>query len=209
MNFVLMGAPLSGKGTLSKLLSKHYQIPHISMGDLLRSVVKSDTKFSSYIEDHIKSGTLVNDDLIKIIIQHRLSKPDCKNGFILDGYPRNINQAKDLDEILKVDKVIYVTVSSVTLMKRLSSRLICPNCQSVYSSETYKALHCEKCKARLERRPDDNEEVILKRVKEFNQNSFPIVRKYTDEKKLISISNEGDIDIVFNELLRKIEKWLF
>ncbi len=207
MNIVLIGAPLSGKGTLSKLLSNHYQIPHISMGDLLRSAVKSETKFSSYIENHIRAGTLINDDLVKVILEHRLSKPDCKNGFILDGYPRNINQANTLDSICKVDKVVYATVSYVTLIKRLSSRLVCPNCQSVYNADTYKEIFCEKCKKKLERRPDDNEEIMLKRVKDFNQTSIPILRKYMDEKKLVSISNEGSIDGVFNELLGKLGLW--
>ena len=93
MNFVLIGAPLSGKGTIGSLLSTHFQIPHISMGDLLRNSAKGDNKYSQYIAKHIEEGKLINDDLVKVILADRLSKPDCQNGYVLDGYPRTIEQA--------------------------------------------------------------------------------------------------------------------
>lgn len=204
MNFVLVGAPLSGKGTLSKLLCNRLQIPHISMGDLLRNVASGDNKFSVYIKNHLKEGELINDDLVKVILEDRLRKPDCKNGFILDGYPRNINQAKTLDEIINVDKVIYTTVSEVTVIKRMASRFICPNCQRGYSTDTYNKNYCEDCKTRLVKREDDNEQTLLKRIKDFHDNTFPILDKYLKEEKLVTIENEGEINDVFNELLEKL-----
>lgn len=204
MNFVVIGAPLSGKGTLSKLLSNHLQIPHISMGDLLRNIAKGENKFSVYISNQMKEGKLINDDLVKIILEDRLNKEDCKNGFVLDGYPRNIEQAKNLDDIIKVDHVIYATVSEVTIMKRLTSRYVCPTCGANYNTETYDKNYCEKCKVRLVKRDDDNETTLLSRVKDFNENTIPALEKYMIENRLVTISNEGDINEVFEELKGKL-----
>lgn len=206
MNFVLIGAPLSGKGTIGSLLSTYFQIPHISMGDLLRNSAKGDNKYSQYIAKHIEEGKLINDDLVKVILQDRLSKEDCQNGYVLDGYPRNLEQALKLDEITKIDKAIYVTASQVTVMKRLASRFVCPVCYKSYSTETYDKNYCENCKQHLIKREDDNEETLLKRIKLYNETSFPILDKYLKDEKLITISNEGNIDEVFEELLGKI-KW--
>jgi len=204
MNFVLIGAPLSGKGTIGSLLSTHFQIPHISMGDLLRNSSKGDNKYSKYIANHIEEGKLINDDLVKVVLEDRLSKPDCKNGYVLDGYPRTIDQANKLDTITKIDKVIYATVSAVTVMQRLSSRFVCPVCYKSYNIDKYDKNYCENCKQRLIKREDDNEETLLKRIKLYNETSFPILDKYLKENKLITISNEGNIDDVFKELLGKI-----
>lgn len=204
MNFVLIGAPLSGKGTIGSLLSTHFQIPHISMGDLLRNSSKGDNKYSKYIAKHIEEGKLINDDLVKVVLEDRLSKDDCKNGYVLDGYPRNVEQANKLDSITHVDHVIYVTVSEVTVMQRLASRFVCPVCYKSYNTETYDKNYCEKCKQHLIKREDDNEETLLKRIKLYNETSFPILDKYLKQNKLITISNEGNIEEVFKELLGKI-----
>ena len=204
MNFVVIGAPLSGKGTISKLLSQHLQIPHISMGDLLRNIAKCNNKYSIYISNQIQSGKLINDDLVKIILEDRLNKPDCKKGFVLDGYPRNLEQSKNLDEIIKVDKIIYTTVSEITVIKRMATRYICPKCGLTYSTEKYDKNYCEKCKERLVKRDDDNETTLLSRVKDFNDNTLPVLEKYMVENKLVTISNEGDINDVFEELKGKL-----
>lgn len=204
MNFVLIGAPLSGKGTIGSLLSTHFQIPHISMGDLLRNSSKGDNKYSKYIAKHIEEGKLINDDLVKVVLEDRLSKLDCKNGYVLDGYPRTIEQADKLDTITNIDKVIYVTVSAVTVMQRLASRFVCPVCYKSYNMNNYDKNYCEDCKQRLIKREDDNEETLLKRIKLYNETSFPILDKYLKQNKLVTISNEGNIDDVFKELLGKI-----
>lgn len=205
MNFVVIGVPLSGKGTLGKMLSKYLQIPHISMGDLLRNIAKGDNKYSAYISNKIKNGELINDDLVKVILEDRLNKSDCKQGFVLDGYPRNLGQAKSLDEIIKIDKVIYTTVSEVTIMKRMATRYICPKCGLSYSTEKYDKNYCEKCKERLVKREDDNETTLLSRIKDFNDNTLPALEKYMMEEKLITIANEGDINEVFTELKGKLD----
>lgn len=204
MNFVLIGAPLSGKGTIGSLLSTHFQIPHISMGDLLRNSSKGDNKYSKYIAKHIEEGKLINDDLVKVVLEDRLSKLDCKNGYVLDGYPRTVEQADKLDTITNIDKVIYVTVSAVTVMQRLASRFVCPVCYKSYNMNNYDKNYCEDCKQRLIKREDDNEETLLKRIKLYNETSFPILDKYLKQNKLVTISNEGNIDDVFKELLGKI-----
>lgn len=205
MNFVVVGAPLSGKGTLSKMLSKFLQIPHISMGDLLRNIAKGDNKYSVYISNQMQSGKLINDDLVKLILEDRLKKEDCKNGFVLDGYPRNLEQSNNLDEIINIDKVIYSTVSEVTIMKRMATRYICPNCGLTYSTESYDKNYCEKCKESLVKRSDDNETTLLSRVKDFNENTLPVLEKYLISNKLVTISNEGDINDVFEELKGKLD----
>mgnify|MGYP003571337730 CR=1 FL=1 len=205
MNFVLIGAPLSGKGTIGDLLSKKYQIPHISMGDLLRNCATGDNKYSRYLSEHIASGKLINDDLVKVILEDRLSKKDCKNGYVLDGYPRNVEQAEKLDTFTNIDKAIYVTVSKITMIDRLRSRIVCSNCYTSYNMNTYKNKVCEKCSAPLIKREDDKEDILIERVKIYNANSYPIISKYSRDKKLVTISNEGDINLVFNELIGKIE----
>lgn len=205
MNFVLIGAPLSGKGTIGRFLSEKYQIPHISMGDLLRNASKGDNKFSKYIAEQINAGKLINDDLVKVILDDRLSKPDCKNGYVLDGYPRNFDQALKLDTITNIDKVIYTTVSEITIMNRMNSRFVCPKCYTSYNMDRYNKNYCEKCNLKLVKREDDTEETLLKRVREFNDNAFPILDKYLKEKKLVTIANEGDINVVFNELIGKLK----
>lgn len=205
MNFVLIGAPLSGKGTIGKLLSEKYKIPHIGMGDLLRKASCGDNKFSKYIAKQISEGKLINDDLVKVILEDRLSKPDCKNGFILDGYPRNFDQALKLDTITNIDKVIYITVSEITVMNRLKTRFVCSNCYASYNIDEYSKNYCEKCNQKLIKREDDTEETLLKRVREYNENVYPILDKYYKDNKLLPIANEGDINIVFEELIGKIK----
>ncbi|MGN1208310.1 MAG: adenylate kinase family protein [Christensenellales bacterium] len=205
MNFVLIGAPLSGKGTIGSMLSEYFQIPHISMGDLLRNSAKGENKYSKYIAKHIEEGKLINDDLVKVVLEDRLEKPDCKNGYVLDGYPRTIEQANKLDTITNVDKAIYTTVSQVTVMQRLASRYVCPVCYKSYNTQTYDRNYCEDCKQRLIKREDDNEETLLKRIKTYNETSFPILDKYLKDNKLVTIANEGDINDVFKELLGKIK----
>ena len=204
MNFVLIGAPLSGKGTLSKLISKHFQIPHISMGDLLRNVANGKTKYSEYIANYMKEGKLINDELVKVILEDRLTKSDCRNGFVLDGYPRNMTQSKLLDEIITIDKVIYSTVSEITVIQRMATRFICPNCGTSYNTQSYNKNYCEKCKTSLVKRADDNEATLLSRLKEFNESTIPVLNKYMQENKLVTVANEGDINDVFNELLGKL-----
>lgn len=206
MNFVLIGAPLSGKGTIGKLLSEKYQIPHIGMGDLLRKASAGDNKYSKYIAEQIENGQLINDDLVKVVLEDRLSKNDCKNGYILDGYPRNLDQANKLDEITKVDKVIFTSVSKMTIMKRMRSRFVCPKCYISYNVETYDKNYCEKCGLHLIKREDDTEETLLDRIKTYNTNSYSILEKYSKENKLITIANDGRIEDVFRELVGKIEK---
>jgi len=205
MNFVVVGAPLSGKGTISKKLSAYLNIPHISTGNLLRDLVNSNSKeISTYVDEKLKKGELFPDEFIYAVLENRLDKSDCKNGVILDGFPRTLTQAKWLDSKLKIDHAIYTTVSNATVLQRLSKRLICPTCSAVYSVDTYDKNYCEKCKTNLVRRADDNEEALLKRIKDYNQVTFPILDEYLKQNKLVTVANEGSIDLVFEELLRKL-----
>lgn len=206
MNFVVVGAPLSGKGTISKKLSAYLNIPHISTGNLLRDLVNSNSKeISSYVDEKLKAGELFPDEFIYAVLENRLDKSDCKNGVILDGFPRTLTQAKWLDSKLKVDFAIYTTVSNATVLQRLSKRLVCPTCGSVYNADSYDRNYCDKCKTNLVRRADDNEEALLKRIKDYNAITFPILDEYLKQNKLVTVANEGSIDLVFEELLRKLK----
>jgi len=205
MNFVIVGVPLSGKGTISKKLSEEFNIPHISTGSLLRAIKNSNSsELAEYVSNLIDNGKFVPDEFMKVVLENRLEKPDCKNGVILDGFPRTLKQEDMLDEILKVDKVIYVTASNAALLKRLSSRLICPKCNAEYNTQKYQKNYCEKCKAMLVRRADDTQETLIKRISTYNQETFPILDRYSKEGKLVTISNEGDVDLVFKELMEKL-----
>lgn len=206
MNFVVVGAPLSGKGTISKKLSAYLNIPHISTGNLLRDLINSNSKeISSYVDEKLKKGELFPDEFIYAVLENRLEKSDCKNGVILDGFPRTLTQAKWLDSKFNINYAIYTTVSEVTLLQRLSKRLVCPTCGSVYNVDSYNKNYCDKCKSNLVRRADDNEEVLLKRIKEYNALTFPILDDYLKQNKLVTVANEGSIDLVFEELLRKLK----
>lgn len=204
MNFVLIGAPLSGKGTISKMLSKYFQIPHISMGDLLRNESNNNSEFSSSIINSMKEGKLINDDLVKRILQNRLSKKDCAKGYVLDGFPRNIKQALMLETFAKIDKVIYVISSPETVINRLSNRYVCPKCWTSYNTKNYEKNYCEKCNEKLVKRVDDTEQALSNRLADFRQTSSPILDKYVKESKLVTIENEGDINLVFEKLLGKL-----
>lgn len=209
MNFVVVGAPLSGKGTISKKLSAYLNIPHISTGNLLRDLANSNSKeISSYVSEKLKTGDLFPDEFIYAVLENRLEKSDCKNGVILDGFPRTLTQAEWLDSKFKIDFAIYTTVSNATILQRLSKRLVCPSCNTVYNIDGYDKNYCDKCKTTLVRRADDNEEVLLKRINNYNKITFPILDAYLKQNKLVTVANEGSIDVVFNELLRKLKIWL-
>ena len=210
MKLVLLGPPGAGKGTQSVVLSKKYNIPHISTGDILRQSVKAGEPLGLKAKTYMDKGELVPDSVVTGIVVERLKKPDTKKGFILDGFPRTLNQAKDLDEAIKkasikLDIVLYFETSSAVAITRLTGRRVCSKCGMNYHIKNMpprKDGICDKCGSKLIQRPDDNEATVLNRLKVYEAQTRPLIEYYTGEGILKKVS--GDLDV--KELLKVLSK---
>lgn len=207
MRIVLLGAPGSGKGTQAQRLQAKYGIPQVSSGDLLRDAVARGTDLGRKAKAVMDAGQLVSDDIVLGLIRDRLSRPDAANGFILDGFPRNIEQANALDGLLReigqpLDAVLLLDVSGDTLMKRLAGRRICPKCGTVYNVHSLPSgtTTCSREGTELYQRPDDREEVIGKRLEVYEQQTRPLVEHYTRDGLLRAVAGEGGLDEVFERM---------
>jgi adenylate kinase len=212
LNFIFLGAPGAGKGTQAELLSWKLNIPHISTGDILRDEVKKGTLLGEKVMAFMSKGELVPDGLILEVVKKRLKEKDCKEGFILDGFPRTLVQAESLDRLLngigkKIDRVIKIKVTDETIIKRLSARLVCELCGADYNLETRppkEAGRCDLCGGELEQRIDDNREVILNRLEVYVRQTQPLESYYQGQGKLIEIDGEKDKKLVLEEILKAI-----
>jgi adenylate kinase len=203
MNIILIGIQGSGKGTQAKLLSKKLNIPHISTGDIFRSITG---KLKEKVDATINQGKLLPDDLTMDIIKDRISKPDCKNGFILDGSPRNVDQAKMLDKITRIDKVIEISLEDKESIRRLSGRRSCKSCDKEYninipSLAPKEKEKCDTCHKPLFQREDDKTEIaIKKRLEIYHKDTQPILKHY----KSIKVNGNQPIDDVFKDILEAL-----
>lgn len=215
MNMVFLGPPGAGKGTYAKRLIEMLNIPHISTGDMFREAVASKSELGKKVEEILKRGDLVPDDLTNSIVKDRLSKEDCKNGFILDGFPRTVAQAKALDEIMRslgkdLDYVIYFEVDEEEVVKRISNRRICSNCGKIYNLITLPPKvdgKCDVCGGTLYQREDDKEEVVRKRYRVYMENTYPVIEYYQKSNKLFTVNGALDVDSVIKEVLNIIRRW--
>ncbi|MBF8438032.1 adenylate kinase [Halanaerobiaceae bacterium Z-7014] len=214
MNLVFLGLPGAGKGTQAKILANKYDIPHISTGDIFRNAIKNETPLGVKAKEYIDSGELVPDEVTNGIVKERLQDKDCNKGFILDGYPRTLDQVEALDSNLddfnkKIDLVIYTKVSESELIKRLTGRRICEDCGATYHVDFKPPKEesiCDECGGKLIQRDDDKEETVKKRIN-VNKNKTEKLIKYYDEKNiLIEIDAEKDIDEVTNDIVDVIEE---
>ncbi len=209
MRIVVFGPPGSGKGTYASRLQKRLGIAHISTGDLVREEIRNQTTLGSTIEKYSSSGTLVPDDIITEILKKRLSS-ELSKGFILEGYPRNVGQAKELEKITAIDIVVNLNVPDGVIVKRLSARLQCKNCGAIYNEITLKpgvAGKCDKCGGELFRRVDDQPEVIRERLKVYREASEPVVDFYRSRNLLKDIINEDpnvDPEKVVDQIMKAI-----
>ena len=192
MRLILLGAPGSGKGTLAKKISADFGIPQISTGDLFRAIVKESSPFAEKVKKIIDSGSLVPDEVTVEMVKDRISKDDCKNGFILDGFPRTISQAEALKNISKVDSVILVELVPEIIIERISSRRTCPSCGNTASVKKSPNGECEKCHSTMIQRDDDKPEVISHRLEVYNENTAPLINFYSD--RLFKVSNDKDVE---------------
>ncbi|MCJ7457827.1 MAG: adenylate kinase [candidate division Zixibacteria bacterium] len=214
MNFIFLGSPGAGKGTQAALLSEKLGIPHISTGDMLREEFKKGTFLGLKVKAFMAKGELVPDQVILEVMRKRLEEKDCEAGFILDGFPRTLVQAEDLDALLKeinkrIDRVVKIRVSKETVVKRLSARLVCPQCGADYNLETRpprQAGICDLCGGILEQRIDDRKDVILNRLQVYEKQTQPVESYYQKQEKLLEINGEKDKDLVLQEILNSISK---
>lgn len=184
VNAIIFGAPGSGKGTYASRLQSKLGIEVIAMGDIFREIMKENTPLGRKVKGFVEKGLLVPDDVVVEVLKQRLAKIPRVKGFILDGYPRNLDQAKFLENLAKIDVIIQLTVPEWIIIERLSARRICKNCGEVYNLRYLKPkvdMICDKCGGPLYQRPDDTPEVIKKRIQVYEQQTQPILEYYREK----------------------------
>jgi len=209
MRLVLLGAPGAGKGTQAKKIIEKNPIPQISTGDLLRAAVAAGTPLGKEAKAIMESGGLVSDKIVLGLVEERLKQPDCKNGFILDGFPRNTAQAEALDTLLAnaqmpLTVALTVDVEKGELMKRLTGRRTCKNCQqmyNVYFTPPKKEGVCDKCNGALFQRDDDKEETIKKRLDVYDTQTAPLIDYYSRKGIMKTVMGVGSIDDIFRKVV--------
>jgi len=209
MKLVIFGPPSAGKGTQAQKLSKKYGIPQVATGDLLREHVTKKTPIGIRVKEILDSGKLGPDDLIVQMIKDRVSLPDCRYGYLLDGFPRTMNQAKELEKMTDIDLVLSIAVDPEVLVERAIGRRICPKCAAVYhvkSNPPKKTGICDKCGAALVQRDDDKEETVRKRLKVYQEQTAPLVEHYRKLGKLVDIDGSRGIDGVFDQLVKAVDR---
>ena len=209
-NIMFIAPPAAGKGTQAELVVEKYGIPHISTGDILREISKEDNEIGEYVAETLASGKLVKDEITYQLIEERLKKNDCKNGFIIDGFPRNLDQAYEYDKILErlgyeVGNVILIKVDKETLEKRIVGRRICEDCKAIYninyeSSSPQVDSVCDNCGGKLYQRSDDNLEAFDTRYQMYIEKTEPIVEHYKEKKVLIEVDGNDTVENIFKKI---------
>ena len=213
MILILLGAPGAGKGTQGQLINKKYSIPQISTGDILRKEVKEESELGKKAKDYMDSGALVPDGVIVGMMENRIKEDDCKNGFILDGFPRTTAQAEALDIMLKnnniaLDSVLLIDVPEDEIIDRLTGRRVCPSCGAVYHIKYNSPKQdnlCDKCKTELIQRDDDTEEVVRNRLKVYSDSTAPLIDYYEKTGKLVKIDGTGEIEEIFENVKKALK----
>lgn len=216
MNLIIMGPPGSGKGTQAARISKNYDLPAVSTGDMLREAIANGTALGREAKSYMDKGELVPDKLVIDIVRERLTEPDAAEGFLLDGFPRSAGQAVALGEMLaaqgkKIDLVLNVAVPDEEIVRRLSRRRVCPKCNAVYHLDHMPPAAegvCDSCGSGIVQRNDDNEETISNRLAVYRQSSEPLIEYYRKMGMLAEVSGTKPIDEVFGDVAALIEERL-
>lgn len=208
MRLILLGPPGAGKGTQAANIVDKYKIPHISTGDIFRKNIKEGTELGRKAKEFIDGGQLVPDSLTIALVEDRLKQDDATDGFLLDGFPRNIAQAEALDTVLenmgqKLSNVINIAVDPSILVERAVGRRICKNCGATYhvvfNPPKVEGV-CDKCSGELYQRSDDNEETVGSRIKVYSDETAPLIDYYTDKGVIINVDGQKDINLVFEDI---------
>ncbi len=214
MNLILLGPPGAGKGTQARWICETLDVPQISTGEILRKARKDQTELGKEAETYMVAGKLVPDEVVIGIVNERIVQDDCKNGYVLDGFPRTVAQAAALSESLKIrnekiDAVISIEVPDEMIVERLCGRRVCNNCGANYHikfSQSKKDGICDQCQGELIHRKDDSEETIKERLKVYHEQTSPLVAFYTEQKTLCPVNGAGDIDGVRNAVKKVLGK---
>ena len=207
MNIILLGAPGAGKGTQATRISEKFGLPHISTGDIFRDNIKRQTKIGMLAKSYTDKGQLVPDEVTCEIVKDRLQNADCKNGYLLDGFPRNLFQAEELDKFSKVDAVINIDIDLSLLMDRLCGRRVCKECGESYHVNFLNGKTvCEKCGGELYQRKDDNEETVGNRLNVYSEQTAPLIKFYTEKGVLRNVNGVGTIEEVFARICDALNK---
>ena len=209
-NIMFIAPPAAGKGTQADLVSNKYHIPHISTGDILREISKEDSEIGKYVYETLASGKLVKDEITYQLIEERLKRDDCKNGYIIDGFPRNIEQTYEYDKILKnldydIGNVILIDIDKKTLEKRITGRRLCEECGAIYNindenkSPKVESV-CDNCGGKLYQRSDDNLEAFETRYQTYLDKTEPIIDYYRKANVLKVVDGNDTIENIFNSI---------
>ena len=206
MNIILLGAPGAGKGTQASKIADTYGLPHISTGDIFRENIKNQTEIGLLAKSYIDKGQLVPDEVTCKIVEERIARDDCKNGYMLDGFPRTIAQAEALDKIADIQMVINIDVDLSALSERLCGRRTCPKCGESYHVSTKKDDKCDKCGEKLIQRKDDMPETINNRLQVYTTATAPLIEYYQKQGKLITVDGMKSIDEVYAQIEKALSK---
>ena len=210
MNIILLGAPGAGKGTQASQIVATYNLPHISTGDIFRENIKNGTPIGVQAKGYIDQGLLVPDEVTCDIVEERIQEEDCKNGYLLDGFPRTIKQAEELDKMAKIDIVINLDVDFSLLMERLCGRRVCKDCgESYHISRLNGETKCARCGGELYQRKDDNPETVQSRLNVYMKQTAPLIEYYKKKGLLFNVqsnSNPEAVNAVITEKLNALMK---
>lgn len=211
MDLILMGAPGAGKGTQSERISKKWNIPAISTGDILRAAIKSGSELGMSAKRYMDAGQLVPDEVVIGIIKNYLASPECANGFILDGFPRSIPQAEALDAMgVHIDVVLSLSVDDNVIVERMGGRRVCPGCGAsfhVTNNPPKKEGVCDKCGAELIIRSDDNPETVKKRLETYHKQTEPVENYYAGKGKLVRVAGDRGVDETTADIFAALERF--
>ena len=209
MNAIIFGAPGSGKGTYASRLQSKLGVDVIAMGDIFREILKEDSQLGKKVKGYVEKGLLVPDNIVMKVLKQRLTKIHKGKGFILDGYPRTVEQAKALEKIAKIDVIILLLVPDWIIIERLSTRRICKNCGTVYNIRFLKPkvnMICDKCGEPLYQRSDDNPEVIKKRIQVYEEQTRPILQLFRDRTVPFVVANCDALETPPENIVEQIVK---
>jgi adenylate kinase len=214
MKIIMLGAPGAGKGTQAKMIADRYKLPHVSTGDIFRANLKAGTDLGKKAKEYMDKGLLVPDELTVEILLDRVSKEDCKDGYILDGFPRTIPQAEVLDKELtarneEIDFAINVEVADENIIKRMAGRRACVNCGATYHVEMLRPKKegiCDRCDSELIQRADDKEETVKDRLAVYHKQTKPLIEYYEKKGALRTVNGSDTVENIFATIVEIIEK---